>query len=248
MAETFYGVLGVADDAETETIRRAYREQVKEHHPDVSDDPGAPEQFKRLTAARDVLVDPDERTRYDGLGHAEYVDKHVESAVWDPTENGHSTAGTATNGTEATVATAASESAAETNDDGYDRTAWLGEDGPGKQRRRHRQRQQPSHAAGATAAARDWQHASKAYQRADTGVGTGQQSPLKSLLSALRAVGPWLVVHAIFVGSAIATSWLAFSGLAGHVGVSWPTLVLSILLIGMAVFASVFHLISRLYS
>jgi DnaJ-domain-containing protein 1 len=53
MGETFYTALGVDGDADGDGIRRAYRDLVKECHPDVSDDPTAPE---RLTTARNVLL------------------------------------------------------------------------------------------------------------------------------------------------------------------------------------------------
>lgn len=82
MGETFYTALGVDPDADTETIQRAYREQVKNHHPDVSDDDDATERFKRLTAARDVLTDASRRSRYDRIGHAAYVRRHLDSTAW----------------------------------------------------------------------------------------------------------------------------------------------------------------------
>ncbi|MEF8839588.1 MAG: DnaJ domain-containing protein, partial [Haloarculaceae archaeon] len=75
MQGSFYAVLGVDADADDATVRAAYREAVKEHHPDVSDYPDAGERFKRLTSARDVLLDPPERARYDRLGHADYVSR-----------------------------------------------------------------------------------------------------------------------------------------------------------------------------
>lgn len=240
MGESFYSVLGVDDDADGETIRRAYREQVKIHHPDVSDDPGAPERFKRLTTARDVLSDADERRRYDRLGHAEYVSQYVESTVWRETPDREADT---TEQTETDARTARSAS-----DGGYDRTAWLGEDAPGKRRARRRQRRQQAHTAGATATAEKWQRASQTYQRADTDVGSGGQSMASALFAALRSVGPWLLVHAIFVGSAVATSWLAFSQMATHVDLSWPTLLLGVALVGMTLFVSVLHVISELYS
>ncbi|WP_340099326.1 J domain-containing protein [Salinibaculum salinum] len=237
MGESFYSVLGVDGDADRQTIRRAYREQVKEHHPDVSDDPGAPEQFKRLTTARDVLVDGDERQRYDRLGHAKYVSQHVESSAWQssPEQESDATERSKTD----------TETARSASDGGYDRTAWLGEDTPGKQRTRRRQH---ARAAGATATAEEWQRASQTYQRADTDVGSGNRSTVRNLLAALRSVGPWLLVHVIFVGSAAATSWLAFSQIATHVDLSWPTLLLGVALVGMTLFVSVLHVISELYS
>jgi curved DNA-binding protein CbpA len=73
MTETFYEVLGVAPDATTDEIRAAYRERLKTVHPDVNDDADAEVSTRKLIDARDVLVDEDERERYDRLGHEAYV-------------------------------------------------------------------------------------------------------------------------------------------------------------------------------
>jgi len=73
MTESFYDVLGVAEDATTDEIETAYRERLKETHPDVSDDDDAGQATKTLIEARDVLVDEDERARYDRLGHDAFV-------------------------------------------------------------------------------------------------------------------------------------------------------------------------------
>ena len=75
MADTYYDVLGVPPDADQEAIQSAYREKVKETHPDVSDDPDAGERFKRVTRAEEVLGDEDERATYDRLGHEAYIDR-----------------------------------------------------------------------------------------------------------------------------------------------------------------------------
>lgn len=73
MSQSYYELLGVPTDASTADVEAAYRERVKETHPDRSDAPDAAEQFKAVCRARDVLTDPQERTRYDRLGHATYV-------------------------------------------------------------------------------------------------------------------------------------------------------------------------------
>ena len=93
MAPTFYGVLGVGPDADAQAIERGYRERVTEVHPDVTDDPDADAQFKRLTTARDTLLDADERARYDRLGHASYVRHHVSCSAWESTVSGRAPAG-----------------------------------------------------------------------------------------------------------------------------------------------------------
>jgi len=73
MAESFYEVLDVGRDASQEAIEAAYRERVKETHPDRNDSPDATDAFKRVQAAEAVLGDPEERARYDRLGHASYA-------------------------------------------------------------------------------------------------------------------------------------------------------------------------------
>jgi curved DNA-binding protein CbpA len=73
VARSYYDLLGVEPDADAERVRTAYRERVKDVHPDVSDRPDAADRFRRLTAAKETLCDPDERARYDRLGHERYV-------------------------------------------------------------------------------------------------------------------------------------------------------------------------------
>jgi len=79
MTETFYEVLGVGEDATQEEITDAYRQKVKEYHPDVSDKEDAGEVFKRVVQAEEVLGDETERERYDRMGHEAYV-RRVEGA------------------------------------------------------------------------------------------------------------------------------------------------------------------------
>lgn len=73
MAEDFYDVLDISEDATQDEITDAYREKVKEYHPDQSDREDATERFKEVVDAEEVLGDEAERDRYDLLGHATYV-------------------------------------------------------------------------------------------------------------------------------------------------------------------------------
>jgi DnaJ-class molecular chaperone len=64
--QTPYEVLGVKRDATPEQIRKAYRKLAKEFHPDLNPGkPAAEARFKAVTAANDMLSDPDKRARYD---------------------------------------------------------------------------------------------------------------------------------------------------------------------------------------
>jgi len=61
-----YEVLGVAKTATPEEIRKAYRGLAKKLHPDLNPgDKRAEERFKEVSAANDLLSDPDKRRRYD---------------------------------------------------------------------------------------------------------------------------------------------------------------------------------------
>lgn len=65
MAADYYAMLGVSRDASPDEIKRAYRKLARELHPDVNQDPGSQERFKEVTAAYEVLSDPEKRQMYD---------------------------------------------------------------------------------------------------------------------------------------------------------------------------------------
>lgn len=106
MGRNYYDRLGVPRDASTAEIEQAYRERIKETHPDVNDDDSAYERTKRLIEARDVLTDETERRRYDRLGHETYLgrDESTSDSASErppgantPTGNSRSTGATGTN-------------------------------------------------------------------------------------------------------------------------------------------------------
>ena len=67
----YYEVLGVGRDADTEAIKKAYRQLALQYHPDRSNgSPEAVEKFKEATQAYEVLRDGDKRAAYDRYGHA----------------------------------------------------------------------------------------------------------------------------------------------------------------------------------
>lgn len=65
MAEDPYSVLGVGRQASDDSVRRAYLKLVKELHPDVNPSPEAEARFKTISAAYDLLGDPEKRSQFD---------------------------------------------------------------------------------------------------------------------------------------------------------------------------------------
>lgn len=66
MARDLYQELGVSRGASADEIRKAFRKLAKQYHPDTNPgDKAAEEQFKRVSAAFDILGDEPKRKRYD---------------------------------------------------------------------------------------------------------------------------------------------------------------------------------------
>jgi len=64
----YYTVLGVARGATDAEIKRAYRRLAQQWHPDVNTDKAAPERFKEINEAYQVLSDPQRKQAYDMFG------------------------------------------------------------------------------------------------------------------------------------------------------------------------------------
>ncbi|HEV7587084.1 MAG TPA: molecular chaperone DnaJ [Longimicrobium sp.] len=64
----FYRVLGVAENAKPDEIKKSYRKLAKQYHPDANaSDPAAAEKFKEVSEAYAVLSDEEKRKQYDQM-------------------------------------------------------------------------------------------------------------------------------------------------------------------------------------
>ncbi|MEN8193876.1 MAG: molecular chaperone DnaJ, partial [Bacteroidota bacterium] len=66
----YYEILGLAKNASSDEIKKAYRKLAMQYHPDRNpDDKKAEENFKEAAEAYEVLSDSDKRSKYDRFGH-----------------------------------------------------------------------------------------------------------------------------------------------------------------------------------
>lgn len=66
--QDYYEVLGIGKGASADEIKKAFRKQAIQYHPDK--DGGDEAKFKEVNEAYEVLKDSDKRKRYDQFGHA----------------------------------------------------------------------------------------------------------------------------------------------------------------------------------
>jgi len=234
MGDSLYALLGVGRDADRETIRAAYRDRAKQEHPDVSDEPNATRRFKRLMVARDVLLDGDERRRYDDLGHETYLREHSRAELFDlPPEFADQTdtvrSPTAETGQEDGETTDSPTAA-----DGMGAGKWWRDRGPARE------------AGGSTPAyARDGPSA--AWARASDQVETRHgPTALERLSGFIYDAGGWLLFHVLLLGAAGATGWVIYRSTPPEFAVAGVFAMVGI--VGIAAFAVVLHLISIVYT
>lgn len=73
MAANYYELLEVPRDAPSSQIEQAFKQRVKQAHPDQG---GSKEEMQRLQKARETLTTRQSRDLYDNLGHYEYVQRY----------------------------------------------------------------------------------------------------------------------------------------------------------------------------
>lgn len=216
---TLYGALGVEPDADEAAIVHAYRERVKRHHPDVTDSPDARDQFQRLTAAKEVLTDADERARYDRLGHEAYARRYLDDSwtVEEPTEPtvegaaGGESIGAAAERMANETASAATENRTQRTDrrDGY-----------------------------ATAAE---------YYTPGQRIGADGRGGLGRTLGAVREVLPWLLAHlALLAGALTIAVWLLVGSTDGGLP-PVTAIVVAATMVGATAGVSLLHVSATLF-
>jgi DnaJ-class molecular chaperone len=69
-----YDTLGVPKDADSETIKRAYKKKAQKAHPDRG---GTQDEFRAVAKAYGILSSPERRRRYDQTGEDGQIDEHA---------------------------------------------------------------------------------------------------------------------------------------------------------------------------
>ena len=64
-----YEILGVEKDADQKVVKTAFKKLARKYHPDLNKEEGAAEKFKEVSAAYEILSDPEKRANFDQFGH-----------------------------------------------------------------------------------------------------------------------------------------------------------------------------------
>lgn len=69
----YYDILDVSKNASAQEIKKAYRKQALEWHPDRNKSKEAEEKFKEINEAYEILSNAEKKAAYDQLGHAAFA-------------------------------------------------------------------------------------------------------------------------------------------------------------------------------
>ena len=92
--KNYYEILGVSKDANSDDIKKAYRNLSKKYHPDVN--PEGEQKFKEIAEAYSILSDDQKRKQYDNPSSNPFggggvdIDEFLRNMVFggNPFENG----------------------------------------------------------------------------------------------------------------------------------------------------------------
>ncbi len=79
-----YAALGLSSAATLADIKKAFRQQASLYHPDRNADANAPQRFRSVQEAYDVLSDAQKRQTYDDNRRRNLLDNPIETAqeIW----------------------------------------------------------------------------------------------------------------------------------------------------------------------
>ena len=79
-----YASLGLGSDASLADIKKAFRQKASAYHPDRNAAADAPERFRAVQEAYDVLSDADKRQAYDDNRRRNLLDSPIDTArdIW----------------------------------------------------------------------------------------------------------------------------------------------------------------------
>ena len=79
-----YAALGLAASASLADIKKSFRQKAAQYHPDRNSDPNAPERFRAVQEAYEVLSDDAKREAYDDNRRRNLLDDPAQTAreIW----------------------------------------------------------------------------------------------------------------------------------------------------------------------
>jgi DnaJ-class molecular chaperone len=79
-----YAALGMSSAATLADIKKAFRQQASLYHPDRNADANAPQRFRAVQEAYDILSDAQKRQTYDDNRRRNLLDNPIETAqeIW----------------------------------------------------------------------------------------------------------------------------------------------------------------------